>query len=65
MVFEGNPVAFKPSLPVRDLLEAISAHGFGHHWMMGYGEVVEPLDRFCAMVRIDAVFPGSKASSRS
>lgn len=65
MVFEGNPVAFKPSLPVQDLLGTISAHGFGHHWMMGYGEAVEPLDRFCAMVGIDAVFPGSKPSSRA
>ena len=64
MVFEGNPVALKPNVPVRDLLGVISAHGFGHHWMMGYGAAIEPLDRFCAMIGIDAVFPGSKDPSR-
>jgi L-fucose isomerase-like protein len=58
MVFEGNPVAFKSDVPVRDLMGVISAHGFGHHWMMGYGAAVEPLRRFCAMIGIDAVFPG-------
>jgi L-arabinose isomerase len=63
MVFEGNPVAFKPNVPVRDLLGVISAHGFGHHWMMGYGAAIEPLDRFCAMIGIDAVFPGSRGPS--
>jgi hypothetical protein len=39
-------------------MELISARGFGHHWMMGYGAAVAPLDRFCAMVVIDGVFPG-------
>jgi hypothetical protein len=65
MVFEGNPVAFIPRLPVSDLLQTIFAHGFGHHWMMGYADVVEPLSRFCAMTGINAVFPGSKASTIS
>lgn len=63
MVFEGNPVAFKPGMPVRDLMEVISAHGFGHHWMMGYGAAVEPLHRFCAMIGIDSVFPGGPGPS--
>ena len=63
MVFEGNPVAFKPGMPVRDLMGVISAHGFGHHWMMGYGAAVEPLRRFCAMIGIDSMFPGGPGPS--
>jgi len=61
MVFEGNPVAFKSDVPVQELMGVISAHGFGHHWMMGYGAAVEPLRRFCAMIGIDSVFPGRHA----
>ena len=57
MVFEGNPVAFKSRVPVREVMDTISARGFGHHWMLGYGAAAAPLARFCAMVGIDAVFP--------
>jgi L-fucose isomerase-like protein len=64
MVFEGNPVAFKPRVAVSGLLQTVGAGGFGHHWMLGYGDAVEPLARFCAMTGIDGVFPGSNGPAR-
>jgi hypothetical protein len=60
MVFEGNPVAMKPALPVRKLMDAIAVGGFGHHWMMGYDDAVEPLTAFCKLTGIRGVFPGTE-----
>jgi L-fucose isomerase-like protein len=57
MVFEGNPVSFTPRITVRGLLDAVSARGFGHHLMLGYGDVIGPLSRFCRMTGIEGVFP--------
>jgi L-fucose isomerase-like protein len=57
MVFEGNPVSFRPTVPVRRLLDLIGKRGFGHHWMMGYGDARAPLARFCAMNGVDLSLP--------
>ena len=57
MVFEGNPVSFKPRIPVRHLIDLIGSGGFGHHWMLGYSDAIEPLARFCRMTGIAATFP--------
>jgi L-fucose isomerase-like protein len=56
MVFEGNPVKFVPQAPVGELLEMIGEHGFGHHWMMGYGHVAAELEAFCRISVIKGVF---------
>jgi L-fucose isomerase-like protein len=39
MVFPGNPLRVKFSLPVNDVIEWISAEGIGHHWIAGYGHL--------------------------
>jgi L-fucose isomerase-like protein len=57
MVFEGNPAAFRPRMRVRRLLDTIGRYGFGHHWMLGFADVVEPLARFCRLTGIEGVFP--------
>jgi len=57
MVFEGNPVKIMLDMPVRSLLDVVGARGFGHHWMMGYGHVVEELEHFCVLSGIEGVFP--------
>ena len=31
-------------------------HGFGHHWMMGYGDVVQELRYFCRLAGMKGVF---------
>ena len=39
MVFRGNPVRVKIPIDVHEFLEIIASEGFGHHWMIGYGDV--------------------------
>jgi len=50
MVFAGNPVRVKFPIPVNKFLEIVAENGFGHHWMIGYGEVKEELKDFCKLV---------------
>jgi len=50
MVFAGNPVRVKFPIPVNEFLEIVAENGFGHHWMIGYGEVKEELKDFCKLV---------------
>jgi L-fucose isomerase-like protein len=59
MVFEGNPVKFKPDCSWRSLLDVIDEHGFGHHWMMGYRNVTQELRHFCRLTGIKGVFPSA------
>jgi L-fucose isomerase-like protein len=62
MVFEGNPVKFTPDCSWERLMRTIDEHGFGHHWMMGYGNTVDELRYFCRLSGITGVFPGSDGS---
>lgn len=50
MVFAGNPVKVKFPIPVNEFLEIVAENGFGHHWMVGYGNVKEELEDFCKLV---------------
>ncbi len=59
MLFEGNPVRFKPSCSWQRLLQAIDEHGFGHHWMMGYTDMTAELKVFCRLAGIKGVFLGA------
>ena len=59
MLFEGNPVRFKPGCSLRRLLQAIDEHGFGHHWMMGYADMIPELKVFCRLTGIKGVFLGA------
>ena len=56
MLFEGNPVRFKPSCSWQRLLQAIDEHGFGHHWMMGYSDMIPELKVFCRLTGMKGVF---------
>lgn len=58
MIFEGNPVKFRPDCSWQALLGAIDEHGFGHHWMLGYRNVVQELRYVCRLVGINGVFLG-------
>jgi L-fucose isomerase-like protein len=62
MVFEGNPVKFKPDCSWQALLRVIDEHGFGHHWMMGYGDVVPELRYFCRLAGLKGVFPEGRVT---
>jgi hypothetical protein len=59
MLFEGNPVRFKPSCSWQRLLQAIDEHGFGHHWMMGYSDMIPELKVFCRLTGMKGVFLGA------
>jgi len=50
MVFAGNPVRVKFPIPVNEFLNIVAENGFGHHWMIGYGNVKEELENFCKLV---------------
>lgn len=65
MVFEGNPVSFTPRIPVQHLFDVIGSGGFGHHWMLGYSDAIEPLARFCRMTGIAGTFPDREARQRA
>mgnify|MGYP000014574634 FL=1 len=39
MVFPGNPIRVKIPIKIDEFLEIIAREGFGHHWMIGYGDV--------------------------
>jgi len=50
MVFAGNPVRVRFPIPVNKFLDIVAENGFGHHWMIGYGDVKEELEDFCKLV---------------
>ena len=39
MVFIGNPTRVRIPIMVNEFLEMVADEGFGHHWMIGYGDV--------------------------
>ncbi|MCI8597252.1 MAG: hypothetical protein HFJ10_02250 [Lachnospiraceae bacterium] len=47
MEFPGNPVKIQFDKKVEDINQEIMEHGIGHHWMIGYGDYIEELRRFC------------------
>ncbi len=49
MVFPGNPLCVKFSLPTWDLMGWIQAEGIGHHWMAGCGHVAEEIGNWAAL----------------
>ncbi len=52
MVFPGNPVKVRIQVDVAKLLKGIAENGFGHHWMIGYGQVGEELARLGKLLGI-------------
>lgn len=55
MVFAGNPVRVKILISVNEFLEIVAQKGFGHHWMIGYGDVKEELQNFCELIGLKYV----------
>jgi len=43
MVFPGNPIRVKLPISTDEFLGKVARYGFGHHWMIGYGDVSEEL----------------------
>ena len=55
MIFPGNPVRVRLPVPINDFLEIISKEGFGHHWMIGYGDVSKELIQLGELIGIKTV----------
>jgi len=52
MVFEGNPLRIAANAGRDDILQAVSEHGFSHHWMTVYRHAADALRAFCEMAGI-------------
>jgi len=59
MVFPGNPLRVKMPISADEFLRVVAKFGFGHHWMIGYGDVRSELVQLGNLVGIKVVsIPG-------
>lgn len=57
MVFEGTPLKLITDTPFAQVWQAVTAGGFGHHWMTAYTHAAAELKEFCRLVGIQGSFP--------
>ncbi|MBO3804291.1 MAG: hypothetical protein JTT11_10580 [Candidatus Brockarchaeota archaeon] len=55
MAFPGNPVRVKIPIGTGELLNIVARFGFGHHWMIGYGDARKELTELGRLVGIQTV----------
>lgn len=54
-VFPGNPIRIQFPFPVQQFLDLVEAGGFGHHWVVAYGDCSEQLEKICELLNIDSL----------
>jgi hypothetical protein len=52
MVFPGNPVSARFDISVEKFLGVIAKNAIGHHWMIGYGKVLDEIKYFSDIVGV-------------
>ncbi len=52
MEFPGNPLKVHFQRSVTDIVQNIAEEGSGHHWMAGYGNVIQELEAFCSLAGV-------------
>lgn len=52
MVFPGNPVSARFKISAEKFLDIISKNAIGHHWMIGYGNLLEELKIFADLIDV-------------
>jgi len=52
MVFPGNPLSARFNISVEKFLDIVSKNSVGHHWMIGYGSVLEELKYFAYLTDV-------------
>ncbi|MCL4377338.1 MAG: hypothetical protein M1409_02970 [Actinobacteria bacterium] len=52
MVFPGNPLSARFNISVEKFLNIVSKNAVGHHWMIGYGSVLEELKYFADLIDV-------------
>ncbi|MGQ9514754.1 MAG: hypothetical protein ACUVTL_06870 [Thermoproteota archaeon] len=55
MVFPGDPIRVKIPIKVDELLRIVARFGFGHHWMIGYGDLRKELLELGRLVGIRTI----------
>jgi len=55
MVFPGNPIRVRIPVTIEEFLDVVADEGFGHHWMIGYGNVSRELVELGSLVGIKMV----------
>jgi len=50
--YHGNPVQVKFKTGLEDLIEKIGNEGFGHHWMVSYGDHREIVLEVCRLLKL-------------
>lgn len=53
--FPGNPIRIQFPFPIQQFLDLVEAGGFGHHWVVAYGDYPEQLEKICEMLNIDSL----------
>jgi len=54
--YKGNPVTVKFNTDVNELINSIGNEGFGHHWMVSFGDYSGIFMQFCRLKRIYGLF---------
>jgi L-fucose isomerase-like protein len=54
-IFPGNPIRIEFPFPIQQFLDLVEAGGFGHHWVVAYGDCSDQLEKICETLNIDAL----------
>jgi len=52
LIYPGNPIKIKFKNNIKDIINRIGNDGFGHHWMVSYGNHGRVLNDFCSLLKI-------------
>ena len=55
LVYHGNPIQIKFKTNVEDLINQIGNEGFGHHWMVAYGNHKNIFLEICKLIKLNNV----------
>jgi L-fucose isomerase-like protein len=62
LVFPGNPIRIRLPFPNDIFLSLIDDGGFGHHWVVAYGDIAEELVRLANVLNLDTLYFNLKLS---
>ncbi len=54
--FAGNPVTVKFQTNIVELINILGNEGFGHHWMVSFGDHKNIFEELCKILKISGVF---------
>jgi len=56
MDFPGTPIRIQFPFPIQRFLDLVELGGFGHHWVVCYGNISNELLQICEFFGIDAIY---------